>query len=376
MTQIRYGNLDLTDVVYNELAFYDTIRDEGNESLGSGDGVLNDEEITHIGNFDAAAGLDALRGILKPYGYNLVESQVDAEETYLVKPEMDCPDGQRYIPDGVFEMGSENGQSDEQPVHEVGVSGFCADETETTNSPFSTWVATVPEQKPQPRFEAKEVCTTESKTVAATTAEAAKAKAKSAGVDASKTNCEVQVQDQTPRVEVLANNSPSGFDGADQPVVRVDWKTAAAYCASRTDLTGEPMRLPTEAEQERMAKGVSGEDAFATDDGTLSPEKANYYSSDVDKTAPVASFPENSFGLHDVAGNVWEWGADWYGPYSEDFQQNPTGPENGNYRILRGGSWYNYGDGLRSSDRDGHSPGNSNFNVGFRCVSAPRTPEE
>lgn len=366
MTQIRYGNLEnLTDAVYNELAFYDTIRDEGNEAIGSGDGVLNDEEITRIGNFDAAAGLDALRGILKPYGYNLVESKVDAEETYLVKPEMDCPEGQRYIPDGVFEMGSVDGQGDEQPVHEVGVYGFCADETETTNAPFSAWVATVPQQKPQPRFEAKEVCTTQSKTVAATTAEAAKAKAKSAGVDASKTNCEIQVQDQTPRVETLANNSPGGFNGADQPVVRVDWKTAAAYCASRTDLTGEPMRLPTEAEQEWMLRDPL--------DGEITEATANYNSS---ATTDVGSYPQDGWGLYDVHGNVWEWGADWYGPYSEDFQQNPTGPENGNYRVLRGGSWNRNESSLRSSGRGSYGPDGTGGYVGFRCVSAPRTPEE
>ncbi len=372
--KINYGNMDLTDAVFNELAFFDTNVDEGNVAQGFGDGVLNDEELANLGGFDAASGLQELRDILKPYGYRLLQSEqddlsTDAEESvYEVQPEMDCPEGQRYIPTSIFAMGSKDGSSDEQPVHDVEVSGFCASETETTNAQFNAFVESLPEPKqPSTRVVATQVCTTVTTTqeVIATTTEDAKAKAKRAAIDATQTKCEIKTADHTPTSKKVQNNSPFSFDAADQPVVIVDWKTATAYCDSRPDLNGEPMRLPTEAEQEIMLRDPL--------DGVISHATANY---DSNGTQAVGRYPQDGWGLYDVHGNVWEWGADWYGKFSAEFQIDPTGPTEGDYRILRGGSWRNNDSLMRSSDRNGLNPAFRDSGIGFRCVSSPRTPEE
>jgi formylglycine-generating enzyme required for sulfatase activity len=83
----------------------------------------------------------------------------------------------------------------------------------------------------------------------------------------------------------------------------------------------------------------------------------------------VCSFDPNGYGLCDMAGNVWEWVEDWYGPYSPGDQADPRGPSSGQYRVLRGGSWYgNFDDVLRCASRVDIDPGRRNGYVGFRCA--------
>ena len=202
MTQVFYNKADVTDAVYGLVSVYDTQEDQA-DVAEPGIGVLNEAEIGNITEMGTTEdGLSALQGTLQPFGYSLVVSK-DNAGNFFVKPEMDCPNSQRYIPDSVFEMGSEDGQRDERPVHTVGVSGFCVDETETRNAPLSAWAVTVPVETPQPRFTAIRTCITESKVVVATTEVAAKGGANQAPIDSSQTTCEVRVKDETPKTKKI-----------------------------------------------------------------------------------------------------------------------------------------------------------------------------
>jgi len=166
------------------------------------------------------------------------------------------------------------------------------------------------------------------------------------------------------------------------PIVDVTWYDCAAYA------TWAGVSLPTEAQYEYAVRGPQGNNypwggtATAADptngwDGT---KCANYYNSyDVGiSTWPVGSFPSGASwcGAQDLAGNVWEWCADWYGDYSSTPVTNPTGPATGDYRVLRGGSWSNYiEDYCRGACRNnGNYPTYWVDFIGFRCASASPGP--
>jgi sulfatase modifying factor 1 len=88
------------------------------------------------------------------------------------------------------------------------------------------------------------------------------------------------------------------------------------------------------------------------------------------RTAPVGSYEANSFGLHDMIGNVLEWTADWYDEqyYQKSPKRNPTGPPSGFSKVLRGGSWGTRPDLVRSADRDWTTPTHRDDTTGFRCA--------
>jgi formylglycine-generating enzyme required for sulfatase activity len=163
---------------------------------------------------------------------------------------------------------------------------------------------------------------------------------------------------------------------ADYPVIWVSWHQAADYC---TWVGGQ---LPTEAEWEYAARGPEGRvfpwgDAF---DGTrLNYCDVNCTLGPADKTvddgyadtAPVGTYDPVGVswcGAQDLAGNVREWVADWFGYYSLERQVNPMGPSSGESRIPRGGSWLDTPDDVRSTNRGENTPDYTRHKVGFRCA--------
>jgi sulfatase modifying factor 1 len=153
----------------------------------------------------------------------------------------------------------------------------------------------------------------------------------------------------------------------DHPIVRVTWDEAKAYC----EWAGG--RLPTEAESEYAARG--GKDGLKYPWGNqITPENANYSGSTWKGTSPVRSYAANAWGLYDMAGNVWEWVADWYDENyyatlpSEGPAEDPRGPQSGKARVLRGGSFGNVSRNLRAANRNWNEPDFRDYYIGFRCV--------
>jgi len=147
------------------------------------------------------------------------------------------------------------------------------------------------------------------------------------------------------------------------PVVGVSWYGATAYAK----WVGK--RLPTEAEWEVAACGGIDGILYPTGED-IERSQANFFSSD---TTPVMSYPPNGYGLHDMAGNVYEWCNDWYdyGYYELSTQEplNPKGPAQGVYRVLRGGCWKSLKEDMRCTHRHRNNPGTMNSTYGFRCTA-------
>jgi len=179
--------------------------------------------------------------------------------------------------------------------------------------------------------------------------------------------------------ESVMGNNPSRFKdgGSDCPVERVSWEDTQAFISklNQQDSTGT-YRLPTEAEWEYACRaGTSGPFYFGK---CLSTDQANYDGNYPlegcpngdfrNKTTPVGNFEPNAYGLYDMHGNVWEWCQDWYGEYPTSPVTDPTGPENGADRVLRGGCWNSVAGYGRSAYRDGDWPGLRYDSAGFRLV--------
>jgi formylglycine-generating enzyme required for sulfatase activity len=216
-----------------------------------------------------------------------------------------------HVEGGTFSMGSDKG-SDEKPIHTVSVNSFYIGATEVTFDQYDMFCKTTGREKP----------------------------------------------------------NDEGWGRGKRPVINVSWNDAVAYCQWASEMAGTEIRLPTEAEWEYAARGGSKSRGFDYSGSSNVGEVAWYSGNSGGKTHEAATKQANELGIYDMSGNVWEWCADWYNEnyYSQSPTSNPTGPNSGASRVLRGGSWFNGVDlYCRVASRYCGTPGNRNYNYGFRC---------
>lgn len=146
--------------------------------------------------------------------------------------------------------------------------------------------------------------------------------------------------------------------GPEHPVVFVTWFQAQAYCV------WQAKRLPAEAEWEHAARGGNPAGEYPWGSGAPNPERANYGESKLGGAIRAGSYPPNGFGLHDMAGNVWEFTADNW----RDRPETPALQGAGARKVIRGGSFGAAPEQLRVSYRDSHKPDDPVAHVGFRCA--------
>jgi formylglycine-generating enzyme required for sulfatase activity len=186
---------------------------------------------------------------------------------------------------------------------------------------------------------------------------------------------EVSVADYGKCVSAGACEPPACTEDGDEPekrgtypVVCVPWESAKAYCA----WAGK--RLPTEAEWEKAARGTEGA-KFPWGAGEPSCARANHYDCGNERK-PVDSLPEGKspYGALNMAGNVYEWVADWHHAdyYALSPSKNPPGPWSGRKKVVRGGAYSYGGDELTSHGRTYDLPEKAYDQVGFRCAKSAR----
>ena len=167
-----------------------------------------------------------------------------------------------------------------------------------------------------------------------------------------------------------AKPKDKGWGREQRPVINVSWEDAAAYCQWLSQETGQPYRLPTEAEWEYACRAGSEISWCFGDDEAQLQDYAWYEKNSGNKTHPVGEKKANAWGLHDMHGNVWEGCADWYDAdyYAVSPKNNPEDPESGSARVIRGGSSNDAPMFIRSAFRVRFTPDNSFNYLGFRLV--------
>jgi formylglycine-generating enzyme required for sulfatase activity len=159
-----------------------------------------------------------------------------------------------------------------------------------------------------------------------------------------------------------------GWGRGDRPVINVTWEDANDFCSWLSGKTGKNIHLPTEAQWEKAARGTD-QGKYPWGNTPPSCDLTNYNHCE-NRTMPVGSKPSgvSPYGVHDMAGNVWEWCSDWYDAdyYSTSPRDNPPGPSSGTQRVHRGGCWVSVTEHIRAFNRDGTLPSNANNLTGFR----------
>ena len=236
------------------------------------------------------------------------------------------PKNMVWVEGGSFQMGSNNGDSDEKPVHQVTVSSFWIGKYEVTQNKWQ---------------------------------------------------------------EVMGSN-PSNWKGDNLPVEQISWNDAVDYCNKRSikegltpcysgsgdniscDWNANGYRLPTEAEWEYAARGGVKSKGYTYSGSNDLGSVAWYDGNSGNQTHSVGGKAANELGIFDMSGNVWEWCWDWYdsGYYAKSPGPDPRGAGSGSYRGLRGGSWGSNDDYCRVADRVYNSPGYGSSYYGLRLARA------
>ncbi len=229
------------------------------------------------------------------------------------------------VPGGEYYRGTDEGGRDERPRHMIRLSSFALDVHPITNEQFVRFLDAMGGEK-----------------------------------DANNNDI-IRLRESRIKRATGKLNIESGY--SKHPVVGVTWYGALAYAK----WVGK--RLPTEAEWEIAARSGLPDIIYPTG-SDIERNQANFFSAD---TVSVMSYPPNQFGLYDMAGNVYEWIQDWYDyTYYEASAQepdDPKGPHQGVYRVLRGGCWKSLKEDLRCTNRHRNNPGTVNRTYGFRCAA-------
>jgi formylglycine-generating enzyme required for sulfatase activity len=163
----------------------------------------------------------------------------------------------------------------------------------------------------------------------------------------------------------------------EHPVLHVSWNDAVAYCQWLGQKWNMLCRMPTEAEWEYAARGGSQSLGFKYSGSNELKEVAWFNENADGKTHPVGQKKSNELGIRDMSGNAWEWCQDWYDAEyyekckSKGIVQDPTGPDSGSNRVIRGGGWGTSAEGCRTALRDFNDPDDRNYDLGFRLVFVP-----
>jgi len=167
--------------------------------------------------------------------------------------------------------------------------------------------------------------------------------------------------------EAIMGDNPSSIKGDDLPVYYVSWHNAQTFITKLNSITGKKYRLPTEAEWEYAARGGNKSQGFKYSGSDNIDEVAWYSGNSLFKPHPVGTKKANELGTCDMSGNMVEWCSDWWDLYTDASQENPTGPDNGEYRIVRGGDYGSSAIYAHVTWRGGIKP-NSEWGGGFRLA--------
>jgi formylglycine-generating enzyme required for sulfatase activity len=251
------------------------------------------------------------------------------------------------IPGGDFLMGAADAEEDERPVHRVFVSEFLVSRFPVTHDEYARFIRETGYPSPAIR-----------------------------GLPLVALGGRDGVFRELAKPYVWEDGNPPAGRGS-HPVVLVRYDDALAYCRWQSDTLGRVVRLPTEAEWEKAARGGLEGLRYPWGDD-IDSTKCNFLLDPTAKrergTRPTGTYPPNAYGLCDMSGNVWEWVSDWYLAeyYGLGEARDPHGPESGNMRIVRGGSWVNEDVSmLRSAYRHKVPPDTYAHSVGFRIVCEP-----